>query len=99
VTPTPLPLTGKAAKMLDADARALLAGLAGALSKAAAWEPPVLEETTRTFAESHGKKLGDVAQPARAALTASTVSPPIFDVMAAFGRDETLKRLARPSDA
>ncbi|MGE5540063.1 MAG: glutamate--tRNA ligase [Gemmatimonas sp.] len=98
VTPTPLPLTDKAAKML-AGSKALLPGLAEALKAAPAWEAPALEEATRAFAETTGKKLGDVAQPARAALTWSTMSPPIFDVMAALGRDETLKRLAQAASA
>jgi glutamyl-tRNA synthetase len=99
VSPSPLPLTDKAAKVLNADGRAMLSGLADALGKAPTWDAPALEEATRAFAEAAGKKLGDVAQPARAALTSSTVSPPIFDVMAAFGRDETLKRLAHPPAA
>jgi len=38
--------------------------------------------------------LGKVAQPLRAALTGSTVSPPIFEVMEILGRDETLARIA-----
>ena len=93
VAPAPLPLTDKAAKTLNADARTLLPGIAEALVKVSDWNAPSLEEAIRVFAEGLGKKLGDVAQPARAALTYSTVSPPIFDVMAALGRDETLKRL------
>jgi glutamyl-tRNA synthetase len=99
VSPSPLPLTDKAAKVLNVDGRTVLSGLAGALAKVEAWSASALEEATRAFAETAGKKLGDVAQPARAALTYSTVSPPIFDVMAAFGRDETLKRLAHPPGA
>jgi glutamyl-tRNA synthetase len=98
VTPKPLPLTDKAAKTLGGS-RDVLPGLADALKGAPAWEAPALEEATRQFAEASGKKLGDVAQPARAALTYSTVSPPIFDVMAALGRDETLKRLAEAPSA
>jgi glutamyl-tRNA synthetase len=47
----------------------------------------------RTYAEQSGHKLGAVAQPLRAALTGGTVSPPVFDVMAVLGRDETLARL------
>ena len=46
-------------------------------------------------------KLGQVAQPLRAALTGSTASPGIFEVMAVLGREETLARIAdavaRPS--
>jgi glutamyl-tRNA synthetase len=97
VAPKPLPLTDKAAKLLgSSEARTALAGLAAALKSVTSWEVPALEEATRTFAEGQGRKLGDVAQPARAALTSSTVSPPIFDVMAALGREDTLARLTHP---
>ncbi|MCA8932860.1 MAG: hypothetical protein KDA49_10365, partial [Rhodospirillaceae bacterium] len=44
--------------------------------------------------EADGLKLGKVAQPLRAALTGSTVSPGIFEVAAILGRDETLGRIA-----
>ena len=37
--------------------------------------------------------LTKLAQPLRAALTGRAVSPPVFDVMAALGRDETLARI------
>ena len=39
-------------------------------------------------------KLGQVAQPLRAALTGSTTSPGLFEVMAVLGRAEALARLA-----
>ena len=42
---------------------------------------------------TRGLKLGAVAQPLRAALTGRTTSPPIFDVLAVLGRDESLARL------
>ena len=38
-------------------------------------------------------KLGEIAQPLRVALTGSSVSPGIFDIMYALGRDETLSRI------
>jgi glutamyl-tRNA synthetase len=47
----------------------------------------------RQVAEAVGKKLGAVAQPLRAALTGSTVSPPIFEVMETLGREECLGRI------
>jgi glutamyl-tRNA synthetase len=47
----------------------------------------------RHFAESAGVKLGQVAQPLRAALTGRATSPPLFDVMAVLGRQESLERL------
>ena len=47
----------------------------------------------RAFAERQGVKLGSVAQPLRAALTGRPTSPPIFDVLAVLGKDESLGRL------
>ena len=48
----------------------------------------------RAQAEAAGVKLGKLAQPLRAALTGSTASPGIFEVMAVLGREEVLARLA-----
>jgi len=57
------------------------------------WSAEPLEAKVRDFAEAQNLKLGKVAQPLRAALTGTTVSPPIFDVMAVLGEEETLNRL------
>jgi glutamyl-tRNA synthetase len=89
----PLALDDKAAKALDAEARATLAKLLPQLEAAPDWTGSVLEASVRTFAEAAGQKLGNVAQPLRAALTGRTVSPPVFDVMAVLGREEALSRL------
>jgi glutamyl-tRNA synthetase len=89
----PLKMDGKAAKVLDAEGRSGLAELLGQLAAAPEWQAPVLEGLVRDYAERSGQKLGTVAQPLRAALTGSTVSPPLFDVMAVLGREETLARL------
>jgi len=48
----------------------------------------------RQIAEGAGLKLGQLAQPLRAALTGGPASPPIFEVMEVLGRDETLARIA-----
>jgi glutamyl-tRNA synthetase len=88
----PIPIDDKAKPLLSADARRLLPELLQPLG-AAAWSAAALEQLVRGFAEGRGLKLGALAQPLRAALTGSTLSPPIFEVMAALGRDETLARL------
>ena len=89
----PLTMDGKAAKVLDGEARARLAELLAQLAAAPDWEASVLEAMVRGYAERSGQKLGSIAQPLRAALTGGTVSPPVFDVMAVLGREETLARL------
>ncbi|OJX80922.1 glutamate--tRNA ligase [Magnetospirillum sp. 64-120] len=90
----PLALDDKAAKVAaDADQMALLAEFA-ALIEGGEWKKDVLEEAARVYAEGKGQKLGKVAQPLRAALTGSSVSPPIFEVMEVLGKTETLGRIA-----
>ena len=58
------------------------------------WKPISLEQAIRAAAQQQNAKLGDLAKPLRVVLTGSTVSPPLFEVMAALGKDETLARLA-----
>lgn len=89
----PLQLQEKAAKLLDGAARAMLQKLADRLQTVAVWDAAAIEDEVRAFAESEDLKLGKVAQPIRAAVTGSTVSPPVFDVMAILGRDEILARI------
>src|SRR5690348_12317602 len=65
----------KARALLTPEARALLGRLAAALADENDWTEKRMEDAVRRFAEAHGVKLGQVAQPLRVALTGSTVSP------------------------
>ena len=53
----------------------------------------VLETAVKGHAEVAGLKLGKLAQPLRAALTGTSTSPGIFDVLEVLGRDEAIGRL------
>jgi glutamyl-tRNA synthetase len=90
----PIPLDDKAQAMLSAEAQELLRNLDAELSQVEPWSAEGTEQAVRTFAERHGLKLGNVAQPLRAALTGRTTSPGIFEVLAVLGRDESLARIA-----
>jgi glutamyl-tRNA synthetase len=57
------------------------------------WTGQALEAAARAFADAEGLKLGQVAQPLRAALTGKASSPPLFEMMEVLGRDESLVRL------
>ena len=84
----------KARALLTPDARAVIAKLAPALEpQASDWSEKALEEAVREFAEANGLKLGQVAQPLRVALTGSTASPGIFEVLAVLGPAESKVRL------
>ncbi|MCW1839829.1 glutamate--tRNA ligase [Prosthecomicrobium hirschii] len=89
----PLPLDEKAAQLLDAPARATLAGLLAALEPINDWSAASTETAVRAYAEATGLKLGKAAQPLRAALTGRSTSPGIFDVLAVLGREESLARI------
>ena len=89
----PLQFDDKAAAILDADARAVLAGMRPALAGLARWDATSVEEAARAYAESAGLKLGKVAQPLRAALTGRSTSPGVFDVLEVLGREESLARI------
>lgn len=89
----PLKLDHKAAKTIDEEARLMLAELAETLPSAESWDAATIEGAVRAFAEQKGLKLSKTAQPLRGSLTGSTVSPGIFEVAEALGRDETLGRI------
>jgi glutamyl-tRNA synthetase len=87
----------KARALLTPEAKTLLSKLATALTGENDWREKQMEEAVRRFAESQGVKLGQVAQPLRVALTGSTVSPGIFEVLSVLGPDETQLRLQAAS--
>jgi glutamyl-tRNA synthetase len=90
----PLKLDDKASQAMAAPGtRERIAGLRARLSGVSSWTTETVEAEVRAFAEAEGAKLGQVAQPLRAALTGKMVSPPIFEVLAILGREESLARL------
>jgi glutamyl-tRNA synthetase len=91
-TDGPRELDAQADKVLTPEARKLLGELAGALADTD-WQAAALEDKARGFAETRGLKLGQVAQPIRAALTGRASSPPIFSMLAILGREESLARI------
>ena len=89
----PLTPDDKARAQLTGDGAMVLNELRERFATAPTWIAADLESAVRAFAEAKAIKLGQVAQPLRAALTAATTSPPIFEVMQVLGREETLGRI------
>ena len=89
----PLALDEKALQLVSNGGRERIAGLVPRLEALSDWTTESTEAAVRSFAEESGLKLGQVAQPLRAALTGRSTSPGLFDVMAVLGRDESLGRL------
>ncbi|MDW6022827.1 glutamate--tRNA ligase [Mesorhizobium sp. BAC0120] len=91
----PLQLDEKAASLVAGSAQDVLRGAKVALENIhGEWDAPSTEAVIRSFAESKALKLGNVAQPLRAALTGRATSPGVFDVLAVLGREESLGRIA-----
>jgi glutamyl-tRNA synthetase len=78
----------------SAEAAEILKGVLETLKSAPNWEPAGLEAALRALAESKAIAAGKIFQPLRVALTGLTVSPGIFEVLVAMGRDLALKRVA-----
>jgi glutamyl-tRNA synthetase len=89
----PLAMDQKAADILANGGKAHLAAMLPRLEALSEWTAQAAEEAVRAYAGETGAKLGQVAQPLRAALTGRSTSPGIFDVLQVLGREESLGRI------
>ncbi|MFO1040006.1 MAG: glutamate--tRNA ligase [Geminicoccaceae bacterium] len=89
----PIALDAKAMAVLDAPARELVGAVRPAFEAAPDWDEAPLEALARSEAERLGVGFGKLAQPLRAALTGTSVSPGIFEIMRVLGREEVLGRI------
>jgi glutamyl-tRNA synthetase len=76
----------------------ILAAVQQALAAVPSWDHAALEDSLKRLAETRGLSAGKLYQPMRVALTGLTVSPGIFEIMGAMGREESLQRLADARD-
>jgi glutamyl-tRNA synthetase len=89
----PLKPQPEAQKHLDAASRALLCKARDRLALVQNWNAAETEAAVRALAGAEGIKLAAIAQPLRAALTGRTISPPVFEVLALLGAEESLARI------
>jgi glutamyl-tRNA synthetase len=95
----PLAMDDKARQILADGGHETLATLQPILASSAVWSAHDLEAAVKAHAEQTGIKLGKLAQPLRAALTGTSTSPGIFDVLEVLGREESLARIADQAKA
>ena len=72
----------------------VLESVGEALAKVPTWTSAALEDALKQVGEARGLSAGKLYQPMRVALTGLTVSPGIFEMLEAMGRDLSLKRLS-----
>jgi glutamyl-tRNA synthetase len=89
----PIALDAQAEKLLDEAGRKVLGALLPRLESVEPWTGEAIDAAVRRYAEEVGLKLGNAAQPLRAALTGRATSPGIFDVLEVLGREESLARI------
>jgi glutamyl-tRNA synthetase len=86
-------------KFFGADGARRLEALVERLGGERDFTPEALERAYRELAQALGLKLVDLAQLTRLAVTGTTASPPLFEVLALLGREETLARLRAARDS
>jgi glutamyl-tRNA synthetase len=84
-----------AKKFLTVEVREPLAELSQKLAAPTDLSEAGIEQVFTQILEERNLPLGKLAQPVRVALTGSTVSPGIYEVIAVLGKERTLKRLKR----
>jgi glutamyl-tRNA synthetase len=92
VADRPLQIDEKATKQLQNVSHGMLNALTQQLQNVT-WSPTDLEAFLRDYATATEQKLGKVMQPLRAALTGSTTSPSVFEILVILGQEESLARL------
>ena len=90
----PLNINEKASNTLENGGAEIIGKLLPTLTALNDWNEEKIESVIREFSEQAELKLGKVAQPLRAALTGTNVSPGVFDVMVILGKDECIGRLS-----
>ena len=90
----PLAMDARAGEIIGNGGRDHLGALLPRLRALDEWTSASTERVVRDYAEERGAKLGQIAQPLRAAMTGRATSPGIFDVLEVLGREESLARLA-----
>ena len=89
----PIPMDEGAAKLLASATPGLLDRARARFVAQDDWTAAALEQVARELAESEAAKLGQIAQPLRAAVTGSAQSPGLFEVLEVLGKDEVLGRI------
>lgn len=89
----PIKLDSKARNVFDQAAIKRLAEVHDSFLELEDWREDLLEMKVKAYIENTQCKMKDIAQALRVALTGTTKSPGIFEVLVALGRDEALGRI------
>ena len=80
-------------KWLSGDSRKNLVLISERLKGAADWNEETIGDLFKGALEETGSKMLKLAQPVRVALTGTTVSPGIYEVLSILGKERSMKRI------
>lgn len=83
----------KTKEFVTSENQSLITQILSSLSSLSNFKAQEIEQAVRQDAERWNLKMGQLAQPLRVALTGSTVSPSVFEIMEILGLEETSQRL------
>ncbi len=87
-----------AQKFLTPDIRPMLEQAGNAIEALETYNQETLENVFKAIMEKTGLKFGKIAQPLRVAVTGTTVSPGIFEMLLALGKEKTVARIKQAAD-
>ncbi|MCG8634886.1 MAG: glutamate--tRNA ligase [Desulfobacterales bacterium] len=87
-----------AKKFLKPAAAPMLTQCADAITALEDYTQETLENVFKAVMEETGLGFGKIAQPLRVAVTGTTVSPGIFEMLLALGKEKTLSRLKKAAE-
>ena len=95
VAKRPIPVDEKGLRVLEKqDLHDIFSKIVSALEEIKQWQVNSIESTMRELSTNSGIKLGSLAQPLRVAVTGTTASPSVFEIIMALGREETIARIS-----
>jgi len=93
IADAPLSISKEAKETLDTFDKNIYKDLVRALESISPWKEENIKSEIKDFATKQDMKLGQIAGALRAALTGSSVSPSVFDIMAVLGKEKSIARI------
>ena len=89
----PITADEQARALITVDAKSVIEKLIPSLEVLESWEEATIKATIQTFLDAHSLKMGALGPLLRIALIGTTQSPNVFNMVYAFGKEETQARL------
>ena len=93
ITDQPIHMSEEAQAIISEFDQDICKALLVILKNTEIWDEEQIKAIVKEFAQQHNIELGHIAKLLRALLTGSTVSPSVFEIMFALGKEKSIERL------